>query len=639
MLIKKIIVLCSLLISFNLFSMNTLEDFFDTGGYVEVKISPSGEFYSITYQEGNEVKLVILNKETGKTTSAFSFGDYQKVMTVTWLNDERFMMTVAKTVGYLDTKGGRPYYVVSNVDGSNRREVLFSNTSYMNVISLLPNDKENILVTKGHYNDDFAVKVHKLNIYNGKMDYVAGQPKEDVFGITTDIDGNPRIAFSYKEKKEQGLGKGDLKVYFKKTVKGDWESLNLKKLNYQKGDTLAFLGMNLEGDKAFILNDSGRKTKAIYAFDLATEKLNLLASNDSVDITDAIVGPHGDVIGVTFDPDYPSYKYFDPSGKNIIFKNLNDTFKNYRLEFTSHSKSQNLAVFKVEADTTPTTFYLYDLEKKQATFIASQAPKIKKENLSPMEPFRIKARDGMELNGYLTIPKNKEDKNLPTIVVAHGGPHGPRDFWGYRTDVQYLASLGYAVIQVNFRGSGGYGKSFEESGYRKWGREMQDDITDATHWAIAQGISDEERICIYGGSYGGYAALMGVIREPDLYKCALGYVGVYSLPEMKESGDIPKSESGRKYLEMVHGQDLEDMKSRSPAFNVDKIKASLFIAHGKDDVRVPMEQFEALTNALDEIDYPYESMVRDEGHGYHQPKNKTDFYTKMASFFEDNLGK
>ena len=639
MLMRKLIALYLLLISFNLFSMNTLEDFFDTGGYVEVKISPSGQYYSITYQEDTEVKLVILNKDTGKTTAAFSFGDYQKIQTVTWLNNERFMMTVAKTVGYLDTKGGRPYYVVSNIDGSNRREVLFSNTSYMNVISLLPNDKENILVTKGHYNDDFAVKVHKLNIYNGKMDYVAGQPKEDVFGITTDIDGNPRIAFSYKEEKDQDLGKGDLKVYFKKTVKGDWESLNLKKLNYQKGDTLAFLGMNLEGDKAFILNDSGRKTKAIYAFDLVNEKLNLLASNDSVDITDAIIGPHGNVIGVTFDPDYPSYKYFDSSGKNAIYKNLNDTFKNYRLEFTSHSKKQNLAVFKVEADTTPTTFYLYDLDKQQATFIASQAPKIKKANLSKMEPFRIKARDGMELNGYLTIPQNKEDKNLPTIVVAHGGPHGPRDFWGYRRDVQYLASLGYAVIQVNFRGSGGYGKSFEESGYRKWGREMQDDVTDATHWAITQGISDKERICIYGGSYGGYAALMGVIREPDLYKCAIGYVGVYSLPEMKESGDIPKSESGRKYLEMVHGQDSEDMKSRSPSFNVDKIKASLFIAHGKDDVRVPMEQFEALTNALDKIDYPYESMVRDEGHGYHQPKNRTDFYTKMASFFKENLAK
>lgn len=253
------------------------------------------------------------------------------------------------------------------------------------------------------------------------------------------------------------------------------------------------------------------------------------------------------------------------------------------------------------------------------------------------EPFKIKARDGVELNGYLTIPKGAADKNLPAIVYLHGGPHGPRDLWQYNPETQYMASLGYAVLQVNFRGSGGYGSEFQKSGYKKWGREMQDDVTDATYWAINEGIIDKDKICIYGGSYGGYTTLMGVIREPDLYKCAIGYVGVYSIPEMKESGDIPTRESGRKYLDMVHGTDMEDMQARSPSFNVDKIKAKLFIAHGEDDVRVPMEQYEALTSALDKIGYPYESMVRDEGHGFHQPKNISDFYTKMAEFFAESL--
>jgi dipeptidyl aminopeptidase/acylaminoacyl peptidase len=639
MFILRLIVLCSLLLSFNLYSKNTLEDFFDTSGYVEVKISPSGQYYSITYNEETEVKLVILEKDSGKTTAAFSFGEYQKIQKVTWLNNERFMMTVAKTVGYLDTKGERPYYVVANYDGSNRREVLFSNTSYLQMISILPNDKEHVLVTKGHYNDNFAVKLHKLNIYNGKMDYVAGQPKDDVFGITTDIFGNPRIAFHYKEDEDQKLGEGDLSVYFKKTTKSDWQSLNLDKLNYKKGDELSFLGMNLTGDKAYILSNSGRRTTAIYNLDLKSEELTVLAASESVDIKTPIFGPQRDVIGVTFDPDYPKYKYFDSEGDNAIYENLSDSFKNYRLEFTSHSQTKKLAVFRVESDISPATFYLYDIESKQASFIASTTNKIDKKSLSIMEPFKIKSRDGVDLSGYLTLPKGLPEKNLPAVVVAHGGPHGPRDFWGYNREIQYIASLGYAVIQVNFRGSGGYGDDFLKSGYKKWGREMQDDITDGTYWAIKQGIIDRDRICIYGGSYGGYAALMGVIREPDLYKCAIGYVGVYSLPEMKESGDIPKRESGRKFLDMVHGKDLKDMQDRSPSFNVDKIKARLFIAHGKDDVRVPMEQYEALTDALDKINYPYDSMVRDEGHGYHQPKNRTDFYTKMASFFEANLSK
>jgi dipeptidyl aminopeptidase/acylaminoacyl peptidase len=637
MLITRLIVLCLLLLSFNSYSKNTLEDFFDKSGYVQVKISPSGKYYSLTYREDTEVKLVILERESGKTTAAFAFGENQKIRNVTWLNDERFMMSVAKTVGFLDTKGGRPYYVVANYDGSKRREILFSNTSVLEVISTLPNDKENILVAKGHFNDDFAVNVHKLNIYNGKMDYVGGQPKDDVFGITTDISGNPRLAFHYEEDEEQELGKGDLSVYFKKKVNSDWQSLNLAKLNFEKGDALGFLGMNLEGNEAFLMSDSGRKTTAIYSLNFESEELTLLASNDSVDISTPIFGPNRDVIGATFDPDYPQYQYFDAKGENAIFKELSDTFKNYRLQFTSHSKEKGLSVFSVEADNSPTTFYLYDTKNKKATFIASSAPQIDKKSLSMTEPFRIKARDGVDLNGYLTIPKGAADKNLPAIVYLHGGPHGPRDLWQYNPETQYMASLGYAVLQVNFRGSGGYGSEFQKSGYKKWGREMQDDVTDATHWAINEGIIDKDRICIYGASYGGYATLMGVIREPDLYKCAIGYVGVYSLPEMKESGDTPKTRSGRKFLDMVHGTDMQDMQARSPSFNVDKIKAKLFIAHGEDDVRVPMEQYEALTSALDKIGYPYESMVRDEGHGFHQPKNITDFYTKMAEFFAESL--
>ncbi|OUL56651.1 peptidase S9 [Pseudoalteromonas ulvae] len=635
----RLVLFCVISISFNAFGTNTLENFFAKGGYVDVKISPGGDYYSLTYNEDTERKLVILNKESGKITAAFSFGEYQRINSVVWLNDERLMMSVAKTVGYLDTKGGRPYYVVANYDGSNRREILFSTTSSLRVISTLPSDKNNILVTKGHYNDDFSVKIHKLNIYTGKMDYIAGQPKEDVFGITTDIEGNPRIAFHYQENDKQNLGEGDLSVYFKQTINDDWKSLNLEKLKYKKGDTLAFLGMNLAGNKAYILSDSGRKTTAIYTLDLQSQELLLLAGHDSVDILNPIIGPKGDVIGATFDPDYPQYQYFDTSGENAIYKDLSVSFKNYRLEFTSHSKRKNLAVFRAEADTSPAAFYLYDINSKKATFIAATTEAVDKKSLSMMEPFRIKSRDGIDLNGYLTIPKGLADKNLPAVVVVHGGPHGPRDYWGYNKEVQYIASLGYAVIQVNFRGSGGYGRAFEKSGYQKWGNEMQNDVTDATHWAIKQGIVDPNRICIYGGSYGGYSALMGVIREPDLYKCAIGYVGVYSLPEMKESGDIPTTEQGRKFLDMVHGIDMADMQARSPSFNVDKIKAKLFIAHGEDDVRVPMEQYNALTDALDKIDYAYESMVRDEGHGYHKKKNQTDFYTKMASFFAENIGK
>lgn len=635
----KIIKILPILIAFFssvTFATNSIEDFFNNKDYQQVKISPSGDYYSITYQEETELKLVILERKTNKVLSSFAFGEYQKIFNVTWVNDERFIMAVKKTVGYLDTKGGRPYYVASNYDGSNRRELLASQTSLYSIVSILPDDKEHILVTKQHFADDFAVKVHKVNIYNGRSSYQADQPKEDVFGMIADITGNPRIAFSYTEEEDHKMGEGELNLFYKKKPNSNWESFNLDILKFQKGDNLSILGMNKSGNIAYFINDSTTKNSAVFSFNLETDELKKIIANEDVDISTPIYGLSGEVIGVTYDPDYPNFYYFSDSKDSKLLKKLSDSFRNYRLRFTSHSKEKGLSVFAISADKSPTEFYLYDSKSKKAKFISSMNGSIDKKLLATVEPFRISARDGVTLNGYLTIPNNSKQP-FSAVVMLHGGPHGVRDYWGFNAEAQYLASLGYAVLQVNYRGSGGYGTEFQKSGYKNWGTTMQDDVTDATKWAISEKIINEDRICIYGGSYGGYAALMGVVREPNLYKCAIGYVGVYSLPEMFNSGDTPKSDSGVKFLETIHGTDQNDLKARSPAYNVDKIKAKLFIAHGSDDIRVPMEQYEALTGELDKINYPYESMVRDEGHGYHKPKNRTDFYKKMTHFLGENL--
>jgi dipeptidyl aminopeptidase/acylaminoacyl peptidase len=223
------------------------------------------------------------------------------------------------------------------------------------------------------------------------------------------------------------------------------------------------------------------------------------------------------------------------------------------------------------------------------------------------------------------------------VQIIHGGPHGPRDFWGWNREAQFLASRGYAVVSVNFRGSGGYGKAFEESGYLEWGGKMINDMTDATLWMVENGYADKDRLCVYGGSYGGYGTLQSLVREPDLYKCGIGYVGVYDLFEMKKAGDIPKRESGRKFLDRVLGTDDARLRAFSPALNVEKIKADLFIAHGSDDVRVPMEQYESLSSNLKRMNKPYISMIRDEGHGYQLDQNKRDFYTQMEQFLSRNL--
>ena len=257
-----------------------------------------------------------------------------------------------------------------------------------------------------------------------------------------------------------------------------------------------------------------------------------------------------------------------------------------------------------------------------------------------MKPVEVRTRDGKTLHGYLTLPKNSSGKNLPLIVNPHGGPHGVRDDWGFNPEVQLFANRGYAVLQMNFRGSGGYGNAFIRDGYRNWGTSMQDDLTDSVAWAVREGYVDKDRVCIYGASYGGYAALMSVVREPDLYQCTVGYVGVYSLPMMFAKGDIPNSRGGRNFQNDVLPQGNSAMQAYSPAYNVEKIKVPIMLVHGAKDQRVPIEQMNFLVKQLDAAGkQPEDIVVEDkEGHGFRDVKNNVNLYTRMLAFFDKHIG-
>ncbi len=232
----------------------------------------------------------------------------------------------------------------------------------------------------------------------------------------------------------------------------------------------------------------------------------------------------------------------------------------------------------------------------------------------------------------------EEAKHLPLVVYVHGGPYGIRNRWEFDSNVQALASRGYAVLQVNYRGSGGYGGAFERAGYREWGGRMQDDLTDATRWAVAQGIADPQRLGILGGSYGGYAALEGAVKEPDLYRCAIGYVGVYDLKLMYSSGDIPQSEYGTKYLEKVLGTDDSVLWDRSPLAHVDRLKAKVMLVVGGADWRVSPMQGERLHDALDRAGIQHEWLYkRTEGHGFYDEGNRTELLERVVAFLGKSI--
>ena len=284
-------------------------------------------------------------------------------------------------------------------------------------------------------------------------------------------------------------------------------------------------------------------------------------------------------------------------------------------------------------------YYFYDQQKDHLEHIADVSPWIDEKDMAVMKPIKYTSRDGLIINGYLTIPNGLEAKNLPVIINPHGGPWH-RDTWGFNPETQLLASRGYAVLKMNFRGSTGYGRDFWEKSFKQWGRTMQDDISDGVKWLIDEGIADPKRIAIYGGSYGGYATLAGATFTPELYACAVDYVGVSNLFSFMKT--IPPY--WQPFLEMMYTmvgdpeKDKEAMAAASPVFHTDRIVAPLFVIQGANDPRVNIDESDQIVASLRarNIEVPY--LVKyNEGHGFHNEENRFEVYKAMVGFFAKHL--
>ncbi len=322
-----------------------------------------------------------------------------------------------------------------------------------------------------------------------------------------------------------------------------------------------------------------------------------------------------------------------------MYQKLAEKMPGYEVEMVAHDKAEEKFIVMASNDRSPGTRNLYDAKTGTLTRLVEVAPWLKEDHLAPMKPVQYQSRDGLTIHGYLTLPLGREAKNLPVVINPHGGPWYP-DTWGFNPEVQFLANRGYAVLQMNFRGSTGYGRKFWEASFKQWGQTMQNDITDGVNWLIKQGIADPKRVAIYGGSYGGYATLAGVAFTPDLYAAAVDYVGVANMFTFMKT--IPPY--WKPFLDMFYemvGDPVKDkamMEAASPVMHADKIKTPLFVAQGAHDPRVNKAESDQMVEALKKRGVDVEYMVKDnEGHGFHNEENRFDFYEAMEKFLEKHL--
>lgn len=620
------------------------------------RISPTGEYIAASIRfpgETDREGIIVMSRKDKKIVGKLSLMDDQAVADFRWVNDERLVVTPAQKFGALasprvtgeliavNADGSKPLAIFGPSVGAATREMQTGSKlkkattirAWGQVLDTLLDDDDNILVygaPLGEMSYDGArTRVYKVGVYNAKIQEVERSPVRNGDFLTDDA-GAVRVVQGVDAHSRSHL-------YYRAKDADQWQSLSETSID----DAPDLLGISGDGNTLYLSGGPKGSPEGIYTLNPATGQQETVAGDPVSTATAVFRRPNSkQPIAFEFMPGRSVVNYLDPKEPlSHLHRSLVKAFGDQMVEFTSFTKDGKEAVAFVHSDRNPGDFYIINLQTKKADYLMSRADWLDPQELAEMKPFSLKARDGLELHGYLTLPNGVEAKNLPLIVFPHGGPHGPRDMWDYDTQVQLLANHGYAVLQLNFRGSGGYGTEFMTAGYRKWGREMQDDLTDATLWAVQQGYADKKRICIAGASYGGYAALMGAVREPDLYRCVVSYVGVTDLPLMFSEGDSQRGMIGVTTLEKYLGSDQAELKARSPVYNVDKIKAPVFLAVGGRDERVVPTHGERMRDALTKAGKPVEWLyMSDEAHGFYKEEHNTELYTKMLAFFEKHIG-
>jgi dipeptidyl aminopeptidase/acylaminoacyl peptidase len=600
-------------------SVLPVRDFFrnpETAGY---SISPDGN--RLAFLKPYEHRLNIFIKETDKVKRVTSVID-RDIDNYFWKNDEIIIYN-------RDFGGDENYHIFAvNIKNGTTKDLTPFKGVKSNVMDELRCTENEVLITMNKRNPE-VFDVYRLNVITGELKLEVENPG-NFTGYLADHQGTVRIAYA------QDVNTGNKLIYYRQTA--DQPFANILSMDFQNDMTpYSFDASNKE---IYATSNLARDKEALVLFNPETVKEeSVLFEHPEVDISTVVMSEKRNVlVGVGYVTDKLHRHFFDES-MHQLYEHLQKRLGNDEFTITSTDKNEDKFIVVVYSDIDQGTYYFYDAINDQLSELSASAPWQNKQDLAAMQPIQYTSRDGYTIHGYLTLPKGRDSKNLPVVINPHGGPW-VRDYWGYDPEVQFLANRGYAVLQMNYRGSAGYGKAFLNAGNKQWGKKMQDDITDGVNWLVSKGIADPKRVAIYGGSYGGYATLAGLAFTPDKYACGVDLVGPSNLFTLLET--IPpywKPEIAEFYERMGNPQkDNQLLHDVSPIFHVEQIKAPLFVAQGANDPRVNINESDQIVSALRVKGIPVEYMVKqNEGHGFANEENRIDFYKEMEKFLAKYL--
>lgn len=621
-----------------------LSAFVQDDAFSRPRLAPDGKHIAVTVRipsGGRTVPVVMVYSLPDlKMTGAVRMPAYEEPAGYHWVSNTRLAITKAKELGSREQPVLTGEVLAVNFDGS-QQEYLYGydmfkssrrgdrygdDYGYGQIVGV-PRERNGHLFVGSHLWRSSHSQLYDIDTTSATRKLLADLAMPGL-GFVMQRDGKPRFA--------HGTGEDGDAVLFRHDGPDD---------TWAKVDKLGRRYVPLmfdAGDKSFLVRysaDGGPDT--LVRENAADGKRTTLFQSPNGSVTSIQFGANDAPFAASSSVGIPSMRYFDENNADaMLHKLLSQQFPDGVVSFVDFSADGNLLLFSVASDRDPGSYYLFNRATGKADLLFSAMEAINPDDMARRQPISFTARDGQTLYGFLTMPPHPAGTKLPLVMMPHGGPHGIYDSWYFNTDAQFLASRGYAVLQVNYRGSGGRGVNFEYAGYHQWGGKIQDDLVDGLKAAIAQGEVDGARVCVYGGSFGGYSALMLAAREPSLFRCAVGYAGVYNLGLMYRSDEARGDKHFTNILKRYIGTDQQELDRFSPVNYAAQIKLPVLLVHGGKDKRAPIEQAETLRDALTRSgNAPEWLLAPNEGHGFYDTANMTAFYQKLEAFLARYIGK
>ncbi|RZK58628.1 MAG: S9 family peptidase [Pedobacter sp.] len=622
--------LLMMLVAF-LFACNKVEkvalipvnDFFKSQDKATYRISPDGKSISYLKLENKKQNLFVEDIATGKIVQLTHLKE-KNISFYSWVSNNELI--------YYKEKAGEKFQsdlFIIDKQGANERQLNSNAKSRIRVLEdQLIEDK--FLLILSNQRDSTVSDVYRLNVRDGNMSMAAQNPG-NITNWMTDSKGKLRMAVSsdgvnqtlwYRENEFQKF-KAILSINFKTTL----------------------MPVAFAEDKPniiYAISDVNRDKSALVELDCITGKeKSILFANDTLNVVEAQYSRQKGKIAYVVCETWKKEKHYLDNDAKLLYQKIDELLPKTESRILDRDKNENVFVIRTFTDRNPGSYYLYVASTGKIKKLSDINSSIKEEQMCEMKPISYSTRDGMKINGYLTLPLNKDAKNLPVVVMPHNGP-GQRNTWGYNAEVQFLANRGYAVLQINYRGSAGYGKNFYAAGFKQWGGKIQDDIDDGVKWLINEKIANPQKIAIYGNGFGGFIALNSAIQSPKLYKCAASNSGVLNLLSYIKSIPPFLKSNLQMYYDIVGNPDTEFdyMRQASPVFHADKVNIPIFITQNVKDQRINSNDAIQFVKELKKRSVNVTYLEKDDAFfSANREEKRQKVYTALEQFLESNLKK